>query len=696
TPTLSTPLFSTVIGAGSDEEFVPIAFMVDDCKYIYFSGHEAEPGLPITAGAFQTYGGFYLGVLEPNASGLNFATYYGGSDDHVDGGTSRFDPNGIVYQGVCSDGGFNTTPGAFSSTYPPSPYFDIGVFKIDFQVNTLDAVTTVSPSTVGCAPYTVTFTNASTGNSYNWNFDDGSPIDSSIAPTHTFVNPGIYDVMLIAFDSTSCMLADTTYLTINVSSPVPVIASFSYSIDCTTASVDAQSTGTPVGPGILYEWEMGDGTIYTDTIVSHFYATPGTYTITLIVVDTICGNTDTTIMQVLVNGPLVDLGPDLLTCTPLLVLDALNPGATYLWQNGSNNQIFNVTDFGTYFVEVTEGGCTVSDTIVISQDTIEVILPSDAILCIGSSIILDAQNFGSNYLWSDGSITQTITVNSQGTYWVEITEGICYASDTIIIDFYSPAPLFSYIDTIGCEPLITQFTDLSTTSNSTITSWYWTFGDGFDSNAQSPSHQYTSSGVYDVTLTTTTADGCSSSIAQPIQITVYPSPIALFAFTPNQPMSGDLISFVDQSVNASTWNWYFGDGTNSILQNPKHTFEDIANFEVQLIVANEQCIDSITRLITIQEELIFYVPNTFTPDGDQYNNTFFPVFTSGFDPFDYQLIIFNRWGEVIFESFNSENGWDGTYGGKLVQYGTYTWKIEFGDINTDERHIVHGHVNMIR
>ena len=94
--------------------------------------------------------------------------------------------------------------------------------------------------------------------------------------------------------------------------------------------------------------------------------------------------------------------------------------------------------------------------------------------------------------------------------------------------------------------------------------------------------------------------------------------------------------------------------------------------------------------------MIFYVPNTFTPDFDNFNQTFQPVFTSGFDPFDYTLLIFNRWGEVLFESHNAEVGWDGTYGGELMQDGTYTWKIEFKTTATDERRMAVGHVNLIK
>jgi gliding motility-associated-like protein len=108
------------------------------------------------------------------------------------------------------------------------------------------------------------------------------------------------------------------------------------------------------------------------------------------------------------------------------------------------------------------------------------------------------------------------------------------------------------------------------------------------------------------------------------------------------------------------------------------------------------CIDSVARAIIYQEEVIFYVPNSFTPDGDEFNQVFQAIFTSGYDPYDFNMTIFNRWGEVVFETNDDTVGWDGTYGGKVVQSGTYTWKIEFKTIYNDERVMVNGHLNLLK
>jgi gliding motility-associated-like protein len=110
------------------------------------------------------------------------------------------------------------------------------------------------------------------------------------------------------------------------------------------------------------------------------------------------------------------------------------------------------------------------------------------------------------------------------------------------------------------------------------------------------------------------------------------------------------------------------------------------------------CTDSYQITIEYQEGEIFYIPNTFTPDGDNYNQTFKPIFTSGFDPYNFEMYIFNRWGEILFETNDVKMGWDGSYGvdGRDVQEGTYTYKIIYKNPKVDERKIVVGHVTLIR
>ena len=161
-----------------------------------------------------------------------------------------------------------------------------------------------------------------------------------------------------------------------------------------------------------------------------------------------------------------------------------------------------------------------------------------------------------------------------------------------------------------------------------------------------------------------------------------------------------MADFKNESTGASTYSWDFGDGSSySTAENPEHTFPGDGGKTYTIILTAESdkgCIDTAMTSIYIKDDLIFYIPNTFTPDGNKYNQTFQPVFSTGFDPYNYTLIIFNRWGELIFESHNSEIGWDGTYGDELMQDGTYTWKITYVIKETQETKEIIGHVNIIR
>lgn len=160
-----------------------------------------------------------------------------------------------------------------------------------------------------------------------------------------------------------------------------------------------------------------------------------------------------------------------------------------------------------------------------------------------------------------------------------------------------------------------------------------------------------------------------------------------------------IVQFFNNTIGGETYYWDFGDGWSSTDFNTTHTFNTSENggFVVTLYGYSEYgCVDSASVVIQVRKEILYYIPNTFTPDGDEFNQTFQPVFESGFDPHDWNMIIFNRWGEVIFESNNADIGWDGTYNGEVVQQGTYTYKIEFGLEYTDAREIITGHVNLIK
>ncbi len=312
---LSTMIYSTVFGKGDgDPDIAPTAFLVDKCENIYTAGWGGNVNgsigntnnLPVTSNAYQsgTDGSdFYFFVLSKDAKSLQYATFFGGpqSAEHVDGGTSRFDKEGVIYEAVCAGcGGFDdfpTTPGAWSSTNNSSNCNE-GAIKFEFQLAVVKAQAVANPASIGCAPYTVDFSsNGSIALDYYWDFGDGQ---SSILanPQHIYTDTGIYQVMLVALDTIICNSYDTTYLTVKVLQP-PILTASALPIPpdgCAPLNVQLQNNSSPV---TNYIWDFGDGGVSNQQDPVHTFTNPGTYSIQLIAIDTsICKNHDTTFLQV--------------------------------------------------------------------------------------------------------------------------------------------------------------------------------------------------------------------------------------------------------------------------------------------------------------------------------------------------------------------------------------------------------------
>ena len=160
------------------------------------------------------------------------------------------------------------------------------------------------------------------------------------------------------------------------------------------------------------------------------------------------------------------------------------------------------------------------------------------------------------------------------------------------------------------------------------------------------------------------------------------------------------VDFTNLTTGAVNYEWDFGDGSPiSTEENPTYTFpdEESGGYIVELIAYSPfGCSDTARLIIQVKEELIYYIPNAFTPDGDEFNQTFQPIFTSGIDPYDFSMLIYNRWGELMFETYDPSIGWDGTYHGKLVPDGMYVWKIKIKLSDLDDRDTFNGHVSIIR
>lgn len=209
--------------------------------------------------------------------------------------------------------------------------------------------------------------------------------------------------------------------------------------------------------------------------------------------------------------------------------------------------------------------------------------------------------------------------------------------------------------------------------------------------------QYNFEGCHDVTLTVTDVNGCVQSITASNIACILPSPESNFFINPIEAEIEDEIQLTNLSSGAVNYFWDFGNNSGSSSSiNPTVSYQSPGEFTITLVAVNEfGCTDTNSQVVLITEPVLFYVPNAFTPDGKLFNEVFQPVMTQGFDPYQFQLTIFNRWGETVFVSQHPKKGWDGTYNGLSVPEGTYVWQIEFQ--NTQKINEVHrGHVTLMR
>jgi len=382
-------------------------------------------------------------------------------------------------------------------------------------------------------------------------------------------------------------------------------------------------------------------------------------------------------------------------------------GVTYNWTNGVVNGMPFTQPVGSVTYTVTgtdQNGCSNFDQVnVIVHPNPTVFAGNDLTICEGETVLLTATGANS-YQWDNNVVNgQSFTPSATTTYTVTgfSNQGCTDTDELTVIVVPTPNPSFDGINLEGCAPLTPELTNL--TAGSDLESCIWTFGDGtIIESCDQVSITFEEAGCYDVALTVSTPEGCTNSINRPNYICVLEPPIASFSASPTYLTSISTEShFTNESIGANYYDWDFGDGSfGSTETDPSHTFPDpTEEYTVTLTAYSaEGCLDTAMRTIRIQETVVFYVPNAFTPDGDKYNEVFKPVFSTGFDPFNYKLLIFNRWGEVLFESNDADVGWNGTYGAgsEVVKEDVYVWKIIFkrkAD-GGEEMHV--GHVTLLK
>lgn len=373
------------------------------------------------------------------------------------------------------------------------------------------------------------------------------------------------------------------------------------------------------------------------------------------------------------------------------------PSYFYHWNNGianTNNQTVIVDSANTYTLYVTDANNCVSSTKSFSVNlnpplSVTMSSASPVNICSGGSFSINSFVSGSNgspvvYAWNNGIGTRTppfsVSPSANTTYIVTISDNCSLPIVDSLAVIVNPLPNVQFAaDTInGCSPVVVHFQN---NSGSNITHSTWNFGDQLTSTQTNPTHTFAVPGTFDITLSVTSASGCSNYFTIPEMIEVYPSPHPDF-FT--DPSSGTIIEssiqFYDNSAGASVWHWDYGDSTlidTVSIKNPIHDYQNSGSYTVWLTVENEfNCIDSISKDIIIDNDFAFYIPTAFTPNHNDLNDNFSPKGV-GVSSEGYQFYIYNRWGELIWETKEWNKPWDGKYVGTsiVVQPDVYTYII---------------------
>jgi gliding motility-associated-like protein len=588
-PNLSGYIYTTTYGSNSQIPNLSLtAFLVDRCQNVYVAGWGAgfnnDKGYPcagtsaltplVTLGAVKSStdgDDFFFFVLERDGDSQLYGSFFGqngGFDDHVDGGTSRFDENGVIYHAVCANCSnsnfpgviFPTTPGVWSPTNP-STNCNIAMMKIEMNFGGLGASINASINgvidTVGCVPLTIRFTDTlNLGKRYIWNFGDGTPEVETLEPEnfaeHEYTNVGRYTVRLIAIDSTTCNIADTAFITVRVGNNTvqpSFIATKTGGCQSLTFRFDNTSTAiNPVFNNQSFVWDFGDN---SPTVrsglqpVLHTYASAGTYNVRLIVDDTnFCNAPDT---------------------TERMVRLAVNVDARF---------------------ETPTRGC----------------VPYNAIF----------------------------NNTSQGG-----------------LDFE------------------------------------WNFGDGSPiSTDVSPQHVYNNPGTYNVRLIAIDTTTCNQRDTTFGTIQVFGIPTANFDFNPNPPQENRAVNFNNLSIGADNFLWDFEEG-QSTERNPRFLFNVAKTYNVCLVAINlAGCSDTICLPVTALVVPLLDVPNAFTPGKNGINSV---IKVAGFGIAKMDWRIYNRWGQLVFQSSDRNSGWDGTFKGVMQPLDVYTYTLDV--TFTDEKRV---------
>ena len=623
---LNNRYYSTVFGSGNGINISPTAFLVDLCNKMYLAGWGGSVNslaildnnagytnnMPISTDAFQSTStdssDFYIMVIEDDASGFVYGSYFGGdqSSEHVDGGTSRFDRKGKIYQAICAGcGGNSDLPIQPSSVVSPTnnSNCNLGVFKMEFELPYVLA--DFEPPNLGCEPMTHTFSNTSVyqnTSSFSWDFGDGNTSNQN-SPTHTFLQSGSYQVKLIISDTATCNFSDTMIQTIIV------LGDTSYALsDITICQGESFQIGILPNPdtSISYNWFPSTG--ISNSSISNPFANPTQSTnYALYISNGIC--VDTAFQNITVNSPSVILPPNLVICDHdsiiSLVANSMGTASDFIWStninfndtlnSNLNDSIIEVSPNidSWYYIKVNNDGCSYIDSVFISIPIGSLEINGDSITCWGDSILLTAisgqYQDSIDFKFSPDSIALSNTLN----------------------------------DSVWFQILSSQFIKVIATDN--------------NSGCQLIDSIYISVDTLPISNIVVSADFLVVSAGNSTPLHVLPNGY-LYEWEPSNSLD------------------------NQFSQHPNASPLITTNYKVK--VSNSHCSKSDSITITVKElncgNPDIFIPNAFSPNDDQKNDKL-KVRANYISNDNFEFKIFDRLGNIVFKTLDYNIGWNGNY-----------------------------------
>lgn len=599
--------------------------------------------------------------------------------------------------------------------------------EIQFNVVPCYLVSSIPTATNLCEGLAINFLNSSTNaNSYHWDFGE-QPILSDTAntstATYTYSTFGTYTVSLVAINTSYGICKDTTTKIINVNPllapTLPPIFSGCYNNNNIQLSVGGFFDNTAT-----FNWNVGNNaTPINPTILNPVVHFNNSFENISVIVSQF-GCTDTINSTINLISPHAGILSSSLNCRgdSLTFQNYSTNSTTYFWDFGvslsntdTSTQIsptFVYPQFGIYTIQLIAYNSGCSDTVItqISVNDSLTLNPVNNILkqCLNNNSFnfFANGNYSSNayFTWTFGATANipishlenptNVSFSTIGNHVIQlyVIDNNCSVQRTQTIKILSiPTTSFIASDTNGCQPLEVNFTNQSNSIIPFTSTWNI---DNNNFNTLNNTYTFHNSGLYSIYLTVKDTNNCTDTLKKINYINVYPKPKAIVQANPTiTDILNPTVNFIDATLNTHTTNFDFGDNNTSTQTSNTHTYEDIGEYNYQLIVINNfGCTDTTTGAIIVNPINALYVPNSFTPNNDGLNDSFKPIV-----PYykNATMQIFDRWGALIYNTNDIQNGWNGTYKNTYVTNDIYIYKIDVEYLDGKTKNVT-GNVTLIR